>query len=568
MTTPIRGRIRRPNMRRAVILFPSGLTLGNLFFGVFAIIAASRLEFTAAGVYVMFGGICDALDGRVARATNAGTEFGEELDSLVDAITFGLAPALIMYFAVLNRDGWDWVWVFIFAACAVLRLARFNIEQAGTAKTYFQGLPSPAAGITLASYYWFSQSSLYTYGAIADLKWHVLLRYLMVVLSFLMISNVPYPSFPRTGFRSLRSLGATILVVGALVLLGTRRLEYFFPIALLYVAWGLARWGFSGLFERRQPTLPYDLSEGEDDDEDDFELDESRVHASRQSHRGERTGGPDRSRTRTSRTEPAERAEPGGIAARPDRAPRPLERPDRLDRPERPDRAERSERSDRPAVAERTSDGEHAARRDKKKDRPKRPDRSDRPDRQDRPDRAQRPARADTGPPMPSVPPIPPIPPMPAMTSMPAMPQNAPSLATPERSAPLTSGADSIPAGRSESPASLADDGEEYLPDEAGDEQLVADTKTPGTEGAAPRKRKRRRRRRGERKERGVSDAAPGLFPDAPGVRAPSLPERDGAAASPPDVDRSPYASAPLPSPSAAPPSSQPAPTSSTESSE
>ena len=78
---------------------------------------------------------------------------------------------MIMYFAVLNRDGWDWIFVFLFAACAVMRLARFNIEQAGTAKTYFQGLPSPAAGITLASYYWFSQSWLYNYGAIGDLPW-------------------------------------------------------------------------------------------------------------------------------------------------------------------------------------------------------------------------------------------------------------------------------------------------------------------------------------------------------------------------------------------------------------
>src|SRR5215217_9109502 len=135
---PTRRQLRRPNMRRAVILFPSGLTLGNLFFGVFAIIAASRRQFVEAGVYVLLGGACDALDGRVARATNAGTQFGEELDTLVDAITFGLAPGMIMYYAVLNRGGWDWVWVFAFAAAAVLRLARFNIEQAGTAKTYFQ----------------------------------------------------------------------------------------------------------------------------------------------------------------------------------------------------------------------------------------------------------------------------------------------------------------------------------------------------------------------------------------------------------------------------------------------
>jgi CDP-diacylglycerol--serine O-phosphatidyltransferase len=250
MNAASRGARRRPNMRKAVFLFPSGLTLLNLFFGVFAIIAAARLEFTTAGVYVVIGGICDALDGRVARATNAGTQFGEELDSLVDAITFGLAPGMIMYFAVLNRGGWDWVWVFAFAAAAVLRLARFNIEQAGTAKTYFQGLPSPAAGITLASYYWFSQSWLYHYGAIANLKWHVALRILMAVLAALMISNVPYPSFPRTGVRSVRALSATLVVFGAFGLLLSGKLEYFFPIAVLYVTFGLLRWLLAGRWPR------------------------------------------------------------------------------------------------------------------------------------------------------------------------------------------------------------------------------------------------------------------------------------------------------------------------------
>jgi CDP-diacylglycerol--serine O-phosphatidyltransferase len=358
----LRQPLRRPNMRRAVILFPSGLTLGNLFFGIFAIIAATRMEFTAAGVYVLLGGICDALDGRVARATNAGTEFGEELDSLVDAITFGLAPGMIMYFAVLNRDGWDWIWVFLFTACAVMRLARFNIEQAGTAKTYFQGLPSPAAGITLASYYWFSQSWLYNYGAIADLKWHVLMRYLMAVLSFLMISNIPYPTFPRTGFRSLRALGATLLLVGSLVLLATRKLEYFFPFALIYVTWGLLRWLLSGLFERRQPTIPYDLSEGEDDEEDEeetFDIAESRVHASRQGHREERASHAERPR------------------ARPERpvSPAPTERP------------ERHERKATPPRASRTVDTDRDARQDRNKERPERPERSKRPDRAARPER-------------------------------------------------------------------------------------------------------------------------------------------------------------------------------------
>ena len=427
-------------MRRAVILFPSGLTLGNLFFGVFAIIAASRLQFTSAGVYVLLGGICDALDGRVARATNAGTEFGEELDSLVDAITFGLAPGMIMYFAVLSRDGWDWVWVFLFSACAVMRLARFNIEQAGTAKTYFQGLPSPAAGITLASFYWFSQSPLYTYGAIGDLPWHGLLRLLMAGLAGLMISNVPYPTFPRTGFRTIRELGATLLVLGAIVLLASRRLEYFFPIALIYVAWGLIRWVFGGLFERRQPTLPYDLSEGEDEDEEEeeFDLTDSLVHATRQGHREQRLPRvPERPRGRPER----------------DEAPRERERPARG-----PERAERAEKPSRP---ERAADTERVTRRDKK-------ERAKRPDRPERADRAQRPAAASTPAPTPAAP-----------------------------AAPSGGGVAAIDLG---APAAV----EPTLPVEDEESAAVAGESDAmsGTEAAPTRKRKRRRRR-GDRKERG-----------------------------------------------------------------
>lgn len=523
-------RKRRPDMRRAVILFPSGLTLGNLFFGVFAIIAASRLEFVAAGVYVLLGGICDALDGRVARATNAGTEFGEELDSLVDAITFGLAPGMIMYFAVLNRSGWDWVWVFVFAACAVLRLARFNIEQAGSAKTYFQGLPSPAAGITLASYYWFSQSSLYTYGAIADLKWHVLLRYLMAMLSFLMISNVPYPVFPRTGFRSLRAVGATVLLIGSMILLATRRLEYFFPFALLYVAWGLVRWVFSGLFERRQPTIPYDLSEGEDDEDDDdeFEMD-SQVHATRRSHRGDRAARPDR-QERSERTEHAPREERAESSrSRLDRAPSRTAVTERTS--ERTDRGARADRGERTERGARTRDGERSKREGRQKERGS---------------RGERPVREE---------------------KVKSAPAAAP--AVPEQ--PAASGVDAITLG-SPPPVTMA----------AADSPQAAPVSEPGSadstmaiaaEGApAPRKRKRRRRR-GDRKDRGAGspDAAPdstgsaddhdddraGDQHDNPYREAPSAsPSRQDAAIEPPAAPAAPAAEPPLLLPR---PSSEPA---------
>ena len=359
--TKLRG--PRPRLRRAVLLFPSGLTLFNLFFGVFAIITASRGDFRKAGIYVLLGGICDALDGRVARATNAGSQFGEELDSLVDAISFGLAPAMIMYFAVLNRDGWDWVFTFLFVACAVMRLARFNIEQAGTAKTYFQGLPSPAAGCTLASYYWFSQSWLYNYGAVGNLPWQELLRFLMAGLAGLMISNIPYPTFPRTGFRSLRSIGASVLVLGSIALLLSKRLEYFFPLTLAYVLWGIGRWSFSSLFERRQPTVPYDLSEDDvedyDAEEEEFEPGSSQVHTSRQRHRDE----PGVREDRTRRPRPR--------ADAPDTVPKTEERAVRPERGERPERPERPHRTE----------AERAARREKRDKREGRSERAPRPPR-------------------------------------------------------------------------------------------------------------------------------------------------------------------------------------------
>lgn len=245
-----RARDGRP-VRRAVLILPNGFTLGNLFFGIFAIVAASRGEFSAAALYIVLGGIADALDGRVARATGTGSRFGSELDSLVDAISFGLAPAMIMFFAVLNKDGWDWILVFLFVACAVLRLARFNVEQAGRAKRYFVGLPSPAAGMTLATYYWFSQTSLYNETVLGDLPWHVMLRYIMISLSFLMISPVSYPAVPTLGYRKLSEILGSLVVITTILGVLFLPKEFFFPALMLYVVYGLVKTFLFGLIGRR-----------------------------------------------------------------------------------------------------------------------------------------------------------------------------------------------------------------------------------------------------------------------------------------------------------------------------
>jgi CDP-diacylglycerol---serine O-phosphatidyltransferase len=242
-------------MRRAVVFLPNGFTLFNLFCGIFAIVLSSRGNPDRAVLFVIIGGIADAMDGRVARATGTGSKIGEELDSLVDAISFGLAPAMIMYFAVLNQSNWQWLLVFIFCACAVMRLARFNVEQAGRKKTYFHGLPSPAAGLTLATYYWFSQTELYSQTVILftddktlkDLPWQTLMSFLMAILAALMISNVPYPAVPPVGYKSRKQILGSLIVVGSILGLIILPKEFMFPAAVCYVAFGIVQWAVLGL---------------------------------------------------------------------------------------------------------------------------------------------------------------------------------------------------------------------------------------------------------------------------------------------------------------------------------
>ncbi len=259
-------------MRRAVVILPSGLTLANLFCGVFAIVSASRGQFDFAGLLIVLGGVADALDGRVARATGSGSRFGSELDSLVDVITFGLAPAMIMYFAVLSREGWEWLIPFLYVACAAIRLARFNVEQAGRAKRYFHGLPSPAAGMTLATYYWFSQSTLYNETILGDLPWHFWLRFLMLALAFLMISNVSYPAVPTIGYKKISEILGSLVVVGTIVGIIVLRKQFYFPALVLYVVYGVAKTVYFGLIGRKPRGDVPVISDADEDLESDPQI--------------------------------------------------------------------------------------------------------------------------------------------------------------------------------------------------------------------------------------------------------------------------------------------------------
>src|SRR5207247_2818690 len=182
----------RPSIRRAVIVVPSLFTLFSLVFGIWSMGLASRGDFYRAGWYIFAGGILDALDGRIARLSRTGTRFGAELDSLVDVVTFGVAPAFLIYeleFAAAGAA--EWIFCYFYVMAATIRLARFNITQAGHSKRHFVGLPSPAAGMTIATFYPFTTTDLYA-GAFRYLPPHHTMRLLMLVVEDLVVSNVRY----------------------------------------------------------------------------------------------------------------------------------------------------------------------------------------------------------------------------------------------------------------------------------------------------------------------------------------------------------------------------------------
>jgi CDP-diacylglycerol---serine O-phosphatidyltransferase len=239
----------RPRLQRGVIIIPSALTLGNLFFGIWAIVSAARGEFERAAWLIVIAGIADTLDGRVARVTQTGSRFGEELDSLVDAISFGVAPAIIIYHLFLADGTWSWIAGFFYVSAAVVRLARFNVEQAGHAKVAFHGLPSPAAGMTLATFYPFSQTPFFAEYFDA-LRWPELMIGLMIVLGLLMMSHVLYPVVPKFGFRTRRGIFNGVFLLTMIVLAISAPSYFFFPALLGYITYGMGKAMILGFFER------------------------------------------------------------------------------------------------------------------------------------------------------------------------------------------------------------------------------------------------------------------------------------------------------------------------------
>lgn len=230
----------RTGVRRAIIIIPGAFTCGNLFFGVWSIVEASRGEFDRAAWFIVLAAVLDALDGRVARLTRTGSDFGAELDSLVDVISFGVAPAMLQWQFQFNRGEMGWLLPFIFILAVAFRLARFNIEQAGHAKAQFFGLPSPAGGMTIATMVPFMGTPFFVEN-LSHLPWHLLTAVLMVLVSLLMVSHVPYPASPTVGLKTWQGrLGlAFVLACVAAALIVPE--YFFFPMAIAFIGFGLGR---------------------------------------------------------------------------------------------------------------------------------------------------------------------------------------------------------------------------------------------------------------------------------------------------------------------------------------
>nr|WP_301289326.1 CDP-diacylglycerol--serine O-phosphatidyltransferase [Natronocella acetinitrilica] len=222
-------------------MLPNALTTTGLFFGFFAIVSAINLQFAAAAIAIFIAMVMDGLDGRVARLTNTQSDFGVQYDSLSDMVCFGLAPALVMYQWALGdlseMAGFvgklGWIGAFMFAACAALRLARFNTQAGVADKRYFQGLPSPAAAAGIASLVWFGHNL----GLESDAM-RVFALIVTAVTGLLMVSNFRYYSFKEVDFRYRVPFVVMVILVLGLAFLALYPPMVLFLTFLVYASSG------------------------------------------------------------------------------------------------------------------------------------------------------------------------------------------------------------------------------------------------------------------------------------------------------------------------------------------
>jgi CDP-diacylglycerol--serine O-phosphatidyltransferase len=230
--------LRKPG--KGLYVLPNLFTLAALFGGFYAIVMAMNGRFDQAAIGVFCAMVLDSLDGRVARMTNTQSAFGEQMDSLSDMVSFGAAPALIAYVWGLTSLGrWGWIAACVYCACAALRLARFNVNTAVVDKSYFQGLPSPAAAALVAGFIW-----LMTEAGVKgqDVRWYMFALTLYAGLT--MVTNVPFYSFKDISLKRSVPFVVIVLIALGIAAINIDPPTVMFALFMLYGFSGYALYGW------------------------------------------------------------------------------------------------------------------------------------------------------------------------------------------------------------------------------------------------------------------------------------------------------------------------------------
>lgn len=239
---------------KGIFLLPNLFTTGALFAGFYAIVAAINMDFSAAGLAIFFGLLLDGMDGRIARLTNSQSKFGEEYDSLSDLVSFGVAPALIMFLWCLSSLGkLGWSMAFIYLVCAALRLARFNAQADTADKRYFTGLASPAAAMLIAATVWLC-TELGFNGAELPRPAQLFFGGLTAFTGLLMVSNIRYHSFKGIDFKGRVPFVAMFLVVMLFVVISMDPAGVLFLLGLVYALSGPFGFAWQKLSGKKEHT--------------------------------------------------------------------------------------------------------------------------------------------------------------------------------------------------------------------------------------------------------------------------------------------------------------------------
>jgi len=239
--------------RKGIYLLPNLLTLGALFAGFYAIIAGMNGNFNAAGWAILIASVLDGLDGRVARLTNTQSAFGAQFDSLADMVSFGVAPALIVFsFALSSLGNAGWAASFIFMSCAALRLARFNVQLGTVDKRFFVGLQSPVAAGLVTFVVWVAAKYEVQPGTAVA----ILTALLTGLTGLLMVSNYRYYSFKEIHFKGTVPYVVFLMAVVLLVVIAQKPHEVLLIICVFYVASGPLVALYRKLNSRKRKTDP------------------------------------------------------------------------------------------------------------------------------------------------------------------------------------------------------------------------------------------------------------------------------------------------------------------------